>query len=77
MTKARSEEREARDRSGIPAEGGGVCVVLPWPRASIERTPPEGVIARNSLVKAAKERPDEPAPWCVTMRGPEGLGGVK
>ena len=40
-----------------------VIVVLPWPRASMERTPALGRIFCSSEVKAAKERPDEPAPW--------------
>ena len=61
--------------------GSGVfeetIVVLPCPRASRESTPALGRIFWSSDVKAAKERPDEPAPWWVTKRGPSGIGGAR
>ena len=58
-TKARSAARVGRVRSSCSV--GGV-VVEPWPRASIEIMPAEGSILVSSAKKAAKERPEEPAP---------------
>jgi hypothetical protein len=54
-----------------------VTCVDPWPRASRERIPDPGSNFRISAVRAAKERPDEPAPWCVTKSGEEPVGEVK
>ena len=71
----RSEARVGRERSsGLSEEK---VVVVPWPRASKERTPAVGSSLRSSEVKAAKERPEEPAPWWVTKSGPEDEGGVR
>lgn len=52
-------------------------VVSPWPRASKERVPAAGSTFRISEAMRAKERPEEPAPWWVTNKGPEELGGVR
>lgn len=35
-----------------------------------------GRILRISSTQLANVRPDEPAPWCMTKRGPESVGGV-
>ncbi len=50
--------------------------VSPCPRASRERTPALGRALRMADVNRANERPEEPAPWCVTNRGPLPVGGV-
>lgn len=51
--------------------------VSPWPRASMARIPAEGSTLRISEATRAKERPEEPAPWCVTNKGPDEFGGVR
>lgn len=64
--------------SVVDVEGGGEIVVEPWPRASRERIPAEGSRFFSSDVRAAKERPEEPAPWCVMNRGAVGpMGEVR
>ena len=73
-TKARSEARVGSVRSRGSVDG---VVVEPWPRASIEMMPAEGSILVISVKKAAKERPEEPAPWCVTINGPLPEDGVR
>ena len=70
----RSALRVSSDRSGVPWEE---VVVLPWPRASRERTPAFGRIFWIAVVKTANERPEEPAPWWVTKRGPSSSGGAR
>ena len=80
MVETRSEARVGRERSiGVSEEEVEevVVVVLPWPRASSERTPAVGRSLRSSEAKTAKERPEEPAPWWVTKSGPEDVGGVR
>ena len=62
---------------GAVCDVGEMIVVLPWPRASRERTPAFGRSLWISEVNAAKERPEEPAPWWVTKRGPSGTGGER
>lgn len=59
------------------AEEGVVMVVEPWPRASRERMPALGRRLRISELRTAKERPEEPAPWWVTKRGPLPTGEVR
>lgn len=56
---------------------GGEAVVLPWPRASRDMMPAFGTRALISLARHAKDRPEEPAPWWVTNRGPDERGGLK
>ncbi len=56
---------------------GDVTVVEPWPRASSDSTPAEGRRLRISAPRTAKERPDEPAPWCITKSGPLPTGDVR
>jgi hypothetical protein len=51
--------------------------VRPWSRASRESIPAFGSRGVRAAKKAAKESPDEPAPWWVTRRGPLEEGGVK
>jgi len=51
--------------------------VSPWPRASRERMPADGRSFRIEVASKAKDRPAEPAPWCVMKRGPLGRGGVR
>jgi hypothetical protein len=75
MTKRRSALSVARLRSATA--GSGVRVVEPWPRASTERMPAEGSFLRISAVRAAKERPEEPAPWWATKRGAGPVGDVR
>lgn len=52
-------------------------LVSPWPRASMARMPAEGRTLRISEATRAKERPEEPAPWCITNKGPDKFGGVR
>jgi hypothetical protein len=75
MTETRSAESVARLRSMMA--GSGVRVVEPWPRASRDRMPAVGSFLRISAVRAAKERPEEPPPWCVTKRGAVPMGEVR
>ena len=91
MTVKRSVARVERERSSggsgsgsskvSPSGEGGVEVVVivvePWPRASRERMPALGRRLRISELRTAKERPEEPAPWCVTKRGPLPTGDVR
>lgn len=65
--------------SSFPLSSGlNFCMVVrPCPRASRERIPAAGMAFRISVAKHAKERPEEPAPWWVTNRGPEEVGGEK
>lgn len=72
MVVARSWARVERERS----ESSGV-LVSPWPRESSERTPAAGRSLRIEVARRAKERPEEPAPWWVTKRGPVESGGVR
>lgn len=72
--KARSEARVGRVRSSGRLGGE---VVWPWSRASRERIPALGRWEVSSEKKAAKESPDEPAPWWVTISGPLDVGGVR
>ncbi len=72
--KSRSEERVGRVKSsGVFRK----LVVRPWARASSERMPAVGRMVLNDRKKVAKERPEEPAPWWVTIRGPLEEGGVR
>lgn len=59
------------------SEEATVTVVEPWPRASRERMPALGRRLRISELRTAKERPEEPAPWCVTKSGPLPTGEVR
>ena len=55
-----------------------VVVVSPCPRASRDSTPAPGSALRSSKPTTANDRPDEPAPWCITKRGAALLvGGVR
>ena len=71
--KRRSEERVGRVRSsGVLGD-----VVWPWERASRERIPAVGRMWVRDWKSAAKERPEDPAPWWVTIKGPLEDGGVR
>lgn len=72
--KCRSAARVGRVRSRGRSVGE---VVEPWARASRERMPAVGRTEVSSEKKVAKDRPEEPAPWWVTIRGPLELGGVR
>ena len=73
-TKRRSVARVGSVRS---RDVDGLEVVGPWARASIERMPAVGRTLDSDWKKAANERPDEPAPWWVTIRGPLEDGGLR
>jgi hypothetical protein len=81
ITVTRSALSVARERSNGSSEGLEVpklaIRVEPWPRASKDRTPAAGSSLRISAVRVAKERPEEPAPWCVTKREAEPVGEVR
>ena len=72
--KCRSAARVGSVRSRGRSEGE---VVEPCARASRDSIPAVGRIEASSEKKVAKERPDEPAPWWVTIRGPLIVGGVR
>ena len=75
--KARSWARVGRVRSRSSFCVHFVAMVVsPCPRASKARIPASGRSFWISLLNAANERPDEPAPWCVTINGPEPDWGV-
>lgn len=80
-TASRSAARVGRVRSSGPGSSpppsleSGEVVVRPWPRASRDRIPAEGMRFLISEPKTAKERPDDPAPWWVTKSGPGALPG--
>lgn len=78
-TKARSSASVVKLRSWLGGEVPEevVVVVWPWPLASGESTPAFGTSFRNSFANAANDRPEDPAPWWVTIRGPEDVGGVR
>lgn len=53
-----------------------VVEVNPCPLASSDNTPADGNLLRISAASTANDKPEEPAPWCVTNNGPpEGLPG--
>ena len=64
-----SDARVDRERST-----GCGQVVRPWPRQSRDRMPAVGRMVIRDWKKVAKERPEEPAPWCVTIKGPLVVG---
>ena len=72
---ARVRSSAAAGASADPASSPRVVVVSPCPRASRDRMPADGRRFRISALSTANERPDEPAPWCVTKSGPGGLPG--
>ena len=81
ITDTRSALSVARERSNGSSEGLEVSKlevrVEPWPRASRDRMPAAGSSLRISAVSVAKERPEEPAPWCVTKRGADPVGEIR
>lgn len=80
-TVTRSALSVARERSNGSSEGAEVPMVVirvePWPRASRDRIPAAGSSLRISALRVAKDRPEEPAPWCVTKRGAEPVGEIR
>ena len=52
-------------------------MVAPWYLASGAIMPADGNLFRISKVNVAKDKPDEPAPWCMTKSGPLPTGEVK
>lgn len=53
-----------------------LVVVSPCSRASKESTPAVGSAFRTSEAKCANDRPEDPAPWWVTKRGPFAMDGL-
>lgn len=74
--RVRSSEALAFGSASSVVSGEGLVVVVsPCPRASMERMPAEGRRFLISAERTAKERPEDPAPWWVTKRGPGDLPG--
>ena len=80
-TARRSDARVVSERSGVssfppsaPWDLAGM-VVNPCPLASSERIPAAGRRFLISAPSTAKDKPELPAPWCVTNNGPPGLPG--
>jgi hypothetical protein len=83
-TVRRSDARVVSDRSGVssfpasPSPSPGTLdevVVNPCPLASSDRIPAPGRRFLISAPSTAKDKPELPAPWCVTNSGPPGLPG--
>ena len=76
----RSADRVSSDKSKKGFDDGSVeaeVVVRPWPRASGDSMPALGASFLISELRTAKERPDDPAPWCVMNKGPFPFGEVR
>ena len=74
-----SEARVSMLKSVISSSDSGLVVTEPWARASRLRIPAPGSFCRMCWAQTAKERPDAPAPWWHTNRGPflGSVGGVR
>jgi hypothetical protein len=81
ITARRSDARVVSERSGVssfpPSATWDLAamVVNPCPLASSDKMPAAGRRFLISAPSTAKDRPELPAPWCVTNNGPPGLPG--